>query len=206
MHPHDKKRFAEILFSTMEIYDKQPSKRSVGMYWNILSGFPIEQVEAAFTAHLTDPKDGKFQPKPADIVRHIVGTKEDRKTQAEAAWHRVTSNLDRYNSAVFDDPAIHYALMIGFGSWETVCDFDQDKFACQQSYRSFISAYMSYSGQPYMPRLAGIYEIAAALGPTQYEVHYHGDKDRALAVESGGRSGSMAEISKEVIKAIEVDQ
>ena len=205
MVEQDKQQFAEMIIATMELYNKHPSKMAIKMYWNVLERFSIEQVEHGLKAHLNDTEQGKFQPKPADIIRHIEGTKADRKTAAEAAWHTVLSNVNRYDSTVFDDPAIHYAIMIGFGSWLNVCDFDKDDFSMQQMYRSFINAYSSYNGQPYIPRMVGIYEQESAQGPTQYVIRYHGDEDKALAVESGGRTGSIGMISAVKVEAIEHD-
>lgn len=203
MVEQDKTRFAEMLIATMQIYGKQPSKMVIQLYWNVLDRFTIAQVEHGLKAHLNDPDQGKFQPKPADIIRHIEGTKADRKTLAEVAWRKVLENVNRYDSVVFDDPAIHYALQIAFGDWLTVCDFDKDQFDCQQMYRSFITAYSNYNGQPHKPRMTGIFEQEQAKGESKFSITYVGDKQKALEVEAGGRIGNMNNLSAVKIKAIE---
>jgi len=202
MVEQDKQQFAEMIIATMELYNKHPSKMAIKMYWSVLERFSIEQVEHGLKAHLNDTDQGKFQPKPADIIRHIEGTKADRKTAAEAAWRKVLENVHRYNSVVFDDPAIHYGIQIGFGDWLGVCNFVPEQFEYQQMYRSFINAYTNYNGQPYPPRMAGIYELEEAKGETHYEIHYIGDKQKALAVEQGGRVGGMSAVNIEIPKVL----
>ena len=88
MQQSDYNRFAHMMLATMEIYSKQPSKMAIQMYWNVLDRFTIEQVEHGLKAHLNDPEQGKFQPKPADIIRHIEGSKGDRDAAASFAWQR----------------------------------------------------------------------------------------------------------------------
>jgi len=194
MQQSDFINFAESWEQACEGCGKPASSRQIEWAFECLTDKQLDDVKRALIKHARDPDAGQYQPKPADIIRHIEGGKADRKVMAEAAWHTVISNVNRYNSAVFDDPAIHYAIMIGFGSWLNVCDFDKDKFDCQQMYRSFINAYVSYNGQPHPPRMIGIYELESAKGPTKYEIEYHGDKQKALAVEQGGRTGGMNKI------------
>lgn len=195
--------FADCWAQACEGCGKQATPSQINWAFEVLRDKSIEQVKKALIMHARDPQSGQYQPKPADIIRHIEGSSVDRKTAAEAVWRKVLDNVNRYDSAVFDDPAIHYAIMIGFGSWLTVCDFDKDDFAMQQMYRSFISAYASYNGQPYIPRMIGIYELESAKGETRYEIHYIGDKQKALMVERGGRVGGMEAVNSEIPKAIE---
>lgn len=205
MVEHDKAQFAQMMIGTMQIYGKQPSEMVIQLYWSVLERFTIEQVEHGLKAHLNDPEQGKFQPKPADIIRHIEGTKADRKTLAEVAWRKVLDNVDRYSSVVFDDSAIHYAVQIAFGDWLTVCDFDKDQFDCQQMYRSFITAYSNYNGQPIKPRMVGILEQEQAKGESRFSVTYVGDKQKALQVEQGGRIGNNERIGAVVLEALKHD-
>ena len=196
--------FAECWEQACEGCGKPASPRQIEWAFECLTDKPLDEIKRALIKHARDPNAGQFQPKAADIIRHIEGSKEDRKAAAEAAWRKVLENVNRYDSVVFDDPAIHYGIQIGFGDWLSVCNFDSEQFEYQQMYRSFINAYANYSGQPYIPRLVGIYELEAAKGETHYKIHYIGDKQKALAVEQGGRTGGMSAVNIEIPKAIAV--
>jgi hypothetical protein len=41
------------------------------IWWRALCKYSLEQVIAGFEAHITDPQEGKFPPKPAHIIGHI---------------------------------------------------------------------------------------------------------------------------------------
>jgi hypothetical protein len=41
------------------------------IWWRALLKYSLEQVIAGFEAHITDPTEGKYPPKPAHIIGHI---------------------------------------------------------------------------------------------------------------------------------------
>ncbi len=204
MRESDFDAFSDCWEQACEGVGKLPSAKQIEWAFEVLKDKELSDIKQALVMHARDPQAGQFQPKAADIMKHMHGTKDDRKAQAEAAWRKVLDNMNRNHSAVFDDPAIHYAITVGFGDWQAICDFDSSKFECQQMYRSFINAYASFTGQPYQPRMIGVFEQAGATGESRYETHYIGDKAKALTVEAEGCAGSMRAFSAEdTLKAIE---
>jgi len=206
MNVSDKQNFVRILNATFAMSAKWQMPDGVGieMWWRCLEKFTIDQVAHGFQAHLTDGERGQFQPMPADIIRHIEGgNKATREARAEYAWRLVLDNLNTYESAVFDDPAIHYAIKTVFGSWEDVGSMDMSKEAPFRR-RDFVRAYISWKpGTSYPSRMIGRLERECACGESNFATHYIGDKDKCLAVEGGGVEGSLARIdAKQPIAAI----
>jgi len=158
MQPSDKAKFSQIVMATFELYGKQPSKLAVDMFWRVLERFSIDQVENGFAAHLNDPEYGKFQPKPADIIRHIEGCRDDRMAAAGLAYAKAMGAIGScgsYRSPVFDDPAIHYAIR-NFGGWVKFCQAEQHDF----DRKKFVEEYAVYKpGLPYPPCLDGLTAI-----------------------------------------------
>ena len=156
MLKNEKERFAQIILATFELYGKQPSEMAVTMFWNVLDRFTIDQVEHGFKSHLNDPEQGKFQPKPADIIRHIEGNKSDRMAAAGYAYAKAKDAINSYESVVFDDPAIHYAIRNAFGGWVEFCQAEHHDF----DRKKFIDEYVGYrDGLPYPNVLDGITAI-----------------------------------------------
>jgi hypothetical protein len=80
----------------------------------------FEQVSKAINAHIRDAERGVFPPKVADIVRSLQGTSTDR---AALAWSKVygaMGSVGAYQDVVFDDPAIHAAI-VDCGGWTKIC-------------------------------------------------------------------------------------
>ena len=74
MNDNDKAQFKELFDGLSEAYDKdRMSKMALQIHFEALKRFDIDQILAAASAHLADPKHGTFFPKVADIVRQIEG-------------------------------------------------------------------------------------------------------------------------------------
>jgi hypothetical protein len=89
-------------------------------WWDACSGVSFEQVSKAINIHVRDAERGVFAPKVADIVRSLQGTSTDR---AALAWSKVygaIGSVGAYQDVVFDDPAIHAAI-VDCGGWQKVC-------------------------------------------------------------------------------------
>lgn len=120
MKPDDKPQFKALLENVMSYYRQDTSTFVLDLWWQACQGFDLEQIQKAMTRHATDPDFGQFAPKVADIVRQLSGTKTD---QALLAWGKVLEAMQRigqYQDVVFDDPAIHVAVM-DLGGWPKIC-------------------------------------------------------------------------------------
>jgi hypothetical protein len=144
MKDTDFDRFSALLVVASEVYGRAVSQALAAVYWQTLAPYPIDAVEGALHSHLADPDAGQFFPKPADLIRHISGTRTD---QAKIAWGKVMQAIRRvgaYGDVVFDDPLIHLAIT-DQGGWPKVCrtnidDISYTEHAFCDSYRAYMAA------------------------------------------------------------------
>jgi hypothetical protein len=76
MNDTDKQSFSDALDELYAFYEAHTINRDA--WWRILSKYPLEQVKAGFDAHMADPEQGIYPPKPAHIVGHIERLKAQR--------------------------------------------------------------------------------------------------------------------------------
>ncbi len=74
MHTTDKPDFTALIAKAWRFYGKQPTGEDVANWFELLAAFPLCEVATAFRRHLTDPQQGHYPPKPADIIRHLNPT------------------------------------------------------------------------------------------------------------------------------------
>lgn len=95
---------------------RPPDNAGLTLFFDLLAGYSLEQVQAAMAAHLVGA-EGKYFPTPAHIVQQLRGTEAER---AELAWRRVVAAVSRwgcYESVRFPTPAYHFAIR-ELGGWE----------------------------------------------------------------------------------------
>lgn len=152
MNNDDKKRFAEIMVTSGEIFDKKIGKTLVKTYFNMLSGYSIDQVATGFQNHFLDPDQGMFFPKPANIAKQINGTvkQQDQEVddKAEISWHTIIGEMSRIGSwgtlKLEDSQAM--ASVKAVGGWCHICSLTTDQLVWVK--KEFISAYKNYERTP----------------------------------------------------------
>jgi hypothetical protein len=92
----DKKLFAELMAGAGEVYDKAITTSLLKIYFDMLDGYEIGQVQQAIKDHMRDSNAGRFFPKPADIVAAIEARDPQPSVehQAELAWAEVMASLE----------------------------------------------------------------------------------------------------------------
>lgn len=151
----DGARFGRALMAAAELYGKDLSDAVIALWWSLLSGYTVEQVERALHECLRSPDHGQYMPKPADVIRAIEGTTQDRSMQA---WGKVVDamrGVGAYRSVAFDDIAIHAAIS-DMGGWPHVCRQSVDEIQFLQ--RRFCDAYRAAQGRPAPGYLPGEFE------------------------------------------------
>lgn len=161
MNDDDKREFWTLVKGVHSFYAQDVSEFAAQVWWNAMRGYTIEQVRKAFTAHASDPKAGQFLPKPADLIRVLDGTQDDR---AALAWSKVFGAIQRvgsYSSVVFDEGAIHAAIE-DLGGWPKVCGTKMDELPFVE--KRFCTAYRAHlkAGSQYPARMLGIVDIENA--------------------------------------------
>ncbi len=101
MRDQDKKQFAEVMRATLGIYDKEITTETLVIWWNALKSHGIEIVREALSRHVQDKVNGRFAPKPADVIAMIERLQPDGRPTADEAWALYPRNES--DSAVLND-------------------------------------------------------------------------------------------------------
>jgi len=97
MRELDKAKFLKMMQATLAIYEKTATTETVGLWWNLLAGYELPDVEQAFGQYLKCA-EGRFAPKPASIIEIIDAMRPDGRLGADEAWAMIP--MDEYASAV----------------------------------------------------------------------------------------------------------
>lgn len=196
MTPQDYAEFSKLITSIAELYgQKAPSEFVISIWWQAMKDFDIKTVRQALSAHVMNPDNGQFMPKPADVVRLLGGTTQDR---ALVAWSRVAEAVRRvgnWESVVFDDHIIH-AVIYEMGGWVALGSKTDKEWDFVKN--EFVSRYRSYShGETpnYPPVLVGMFETQNRMNGFKSQLpRLIGDKEAARKVMANG-SLQLLEIS-----------
>jgi len=165
-----------------------PTDQGLDFIFNALAGYDLHDIARALQAHALNPDDGRFAPKPADIVRHLVG---DTGSLAQQAWTKVLTAIERvgcYESIVFDCPLI-MATVEDMGGWLELNRMTDSELPFKQN--EFCTRYRGYLNNPPRrhPRLfIGLAdaENERAGHKKQSEPRLIGDPQRCLMVYQRG--------------------
>ncbi|MBM7074576.1 hypothetical protein JQC92_21590 [Shewanella sp. 202IG2-18] len=145
MTDHDKEEFAEVWSATYNLYSKQITLQTLALAFEALSHYDIQQIRNGLTGHIQSPEMGQFCPKPADVIKQIEGTGDDR---AFTAWAKVLYGIHHvgaWSSIKFDDVLIHHVIE-KIGGWVSLCKLKESELAFKQ--KDFISHYQCLLSKP----------------------------------------------------------
>lgn len=71
MQLFEQKILAELLGKYAEMYGKRLTSGAIELYCEALSSYELCDIKAALATHMRDPKNGRYMPKPADILAHL---------------------------------------------------------------------------------------------------------------------------------------
>lgn len=197
----------KLLAAVYELYRKELSRTSLTLWAAALKGYELEVIRQALSVHVQNPDNGQFLPMPADIVKLIEGGSDDVALQAWAKVSRAVRSVGNYQSVVFDDAIIHYAIE-NMGGWISLGKKTEDEWPFLRN--QFVTLYRGARTRAfeYQPRLIGIAEAhnAAANRAVALPV-FIGDADKARAVLQRGNADSPAITSarpaRELVPALE---
>lgn len=112
----DRDAFAETLAAVYALYRAELSAAVLEIWWRALAPYPIGAVKAALGRHATNPDEGRFLPKPADVVREIVGTRADASLIAWSITIDAVRIVGTWRSVAFEDKLIH-RVVTDLGGW-----------------------------------------------------------------------------------------
>jgi hypothetical protein len=132
MQEKDKKEFATILMTLAECFTgkDKPSKPLMEIYFRALFEYDIEDIQGACNI-LVRTWTFHFLPKPADFIKHIVGSEGD---QALEQWQYVLEQISSkgVNRAEFDTATTK--AINACGGMEAIGHLNVDKltFKCKE--------------------------------------------------------------------------
>ena len=117
---HDLLAFTAILVGIGVVYDKEIAEQLIDIYWQALKRFDLHEVKQAVEKHINDPDSGQYFPKPAALIKLIVGSSQQQALQAWSKVYKAILAIGAYQSVVFDDYLIH-AILGDMGGWVNLC-------------------------------------------------------------------------------------
>lgn len=198
MNKSEKFRFVSAITVLADYYGKTLSDGSIGLYWQGLQNYGMDQIERAIGLHLQNPDTGAFMPKIADIVKMIDGTTQDAAAMAWAKVMRAVGSVGMYQSLAFDDAIIHLVID-DLCSWSALCQTSEEELPFLA--KRFENSYRAYRRRgddlPPHPRyLVGLSEMAnASQGFRSDPPRLVGNPESARRVMLGGTSAPRLQVT-----------
>lgn len=197
MNESNKHDFLTLLTGMSTYYKHDLSNMVIDLYWRALLKFDYEAVADACSRHATDPDQGQYMPKIADLIRLLEGSKID---QAAVAWSKVRealSSVGAYQDVVFDD-AYTMATIQDMGGWIKLCHWPaNDLVFAEQDFRKRYAGFRVRGIDAYdcPKRLIGISNAdRAGMGFDLAAPIFVGDPRKCLAIMERGKSGGRIEM------------
>ena len=195
MNENQMEDFAIMLTQVFAEYDKPASDFAVQAFWIALSRFDFDAVARAFNIHYSSPDNGKWPPKPGDIIRILEGGSGDRALLAWSKVDKAVRTVGPYESVVFDDPLIH-SVIRDMGGWIKLGDCGERDFEFRG--KEFCTRYRGYAENgkvdKFPAKLIGLAELSNSQTPG-YDIDpplLLGDSAKArLVLEQGGRNTGL---------------
>ena len=135
--------FALMVNATLVgVYGKEElTVEQLRMWFLSLIDLELTEIREGLSRHVADTTSGQFSPKPADVRRAARGGSG----ASTIAWGKVSRAMrliGAYTSVVFDDAAIHAAI-VDLGGWSAVCCTDEKELPHLQ--RRFESAHAAHT-------------------------------------------------------------
>jgi len=105
MRETDIPEFTTLLDSTCRLLSRgtyTPDDTNTTLWFRALAAHHIDDIRAAFSAHVRDPQRGRFVPSPADILAQIQAAMEnDGRPGPEEAWAIALRSDDEFATVVW---------------------------------------------------------------------------------------------------------
>lgn len=152
MQEQDKAAFRDMMMAAGEVYGREITKPLLQMYFAALAQYVIEHVHGAMMAHMQNPDNGQFFPKPADLIRQLSGTSrqqeaaiEDKASMAWACIERDIRRIGSYGTLKMDDKQA-LAAVKAIGGWQSLCQTESGKMEWKR--KEFIRMYETFERTP----------------------------------------------------------
>jgi hypothetical protein len=191
MQEADSSQFATTMRGVFALYRADLSEAVLAIWWNAMKAFDLAAVKDALNRHAVDPDQGRFLPKPADVVKLIGGSTKDAALLGWSKVQRAIGTVGGYETVCFDDPIIN-AVIYDMGGWVDLCMVGTDEMPFKGN--EFVTRYQGYRAkgnlEGWPAKLLGRADMGnAQKGFSQQEPVLIGNQTRALKVlREGGTS------------------
>lgn len=86
MNREDQAKVVKLLQQAFAVYGKPLDADAIDIWLAVLSGYGVQQISYGIQRHLRDPAEGRFAPKPANIIGAIEGAKRELWLSGNEAW------------------------------------------------------------------------------------------------------------------------
>lgn len=192
MNTEDFQKFHDGMVGVMSFYGKDLSAFALDVWWSALRNYDLQAITQAFNRWLSNPDQGQFPPKPADVIKMLAGSTQDKAFAAWAKVDRAVRSVGAYASVAFDDPIIHRVIH-DMGGWVGLGQKSEDEWPFVA--RNFENMYRGYAARGEVPDypqvLLGIAEAYnGSNGFKSDPPRLIGDRLKALAVMEGGKDSA----------------
>ena len=197
MRDDDRKDFAALVAGVMGLYEKEATPFVLGVWWEAMKPFDLPAVRDAMNRHATNPDNGQWAPKPADIIRLLRGSSQDAALVAWSKVDRAIRSIGPYRSVAFDDPIIH-AVLADMGGWVAIAKKGEDEwpFVAKEFENRYRGA-TRVADLAYPKHLPGLAEQHNAVEGMAVEAPLLlGDPAKAQRVLAGGTEGGRLRITE----------
>jgi len=151
----DKKVFAQYITGFCEIYNKQPTKSLLELYYFVLSDMNEDEFKNSVVELLKTRKFATL-PKPAEILEYSRPDVEKLAILAIDDIERAIAKGGVYSSVTFEDRVIN-SIIDHLGGWIAVCQMDLTEWKWAK--KEIVKLYETYSKRSNHPtHLIGIAE------------------------------------------------
>ncbi len=205
MQPSERSAFAQLITDVLAYYRQDASRFVLDLWWGACQPFELAQIHQAMQRHATDPEHGRFAPRVADVVRILAGTAADRAAMAWGKTLEAMGSVGAYTDVVFDDPAIH-AAVLDLGGWPKVCRTDLKELGYLQ--HRFCESRRAYTGRGTFdyPRCLGGDRSPdseyAKVGLPPPRIAFIGNAERARLVYEGGSAAGKTAVRFHSLQAL----
>lgn len=153
MTKDDFEDFRAFLSEALAFWGKDVSRFTLDVWWQAMLPFDLVTVQQAFSRHAMNPDAGQFAPKPADVMKMLGGTTNDRALSAWAKVDRALRVVGPYRSVAFDDPLIHRVLA-DMGGWTALANKRDDEWPFVA--KEFETRYRGFAMRGERPEYPGV--------------------------------------------------
>jgi hypothetical protein len=177
MDKEEKKRLAEVLMGSAELFGRELSQIALVLYIRALEDLPIDDCVKALGELC---RTGKYFPRPGEVREMIMGPELTYEEEAEIEAAKVFTEMQHYspmNDVVFDNPTTMAVIQQGMGGWLTLTGgLTKERPFLRKQFKDLYTAY----------RKADIKSYGKLLGEGGYQTENNlklvGDRAKALEV------------------------